>query len=431
MDLIVSASSNLRGEIAPPGNKSHSFRALLLAGLADGVSTIRRPAVSGDWRRGVRALQLLGATVEQMGAEEWKITGVAGRPSTPTDAIDCGNSGLIFRFFTAASALSTRGPVVITGDESIQTIRPIGPLLDGLTQLGASAVSTKGDGHGPVEVRGPLRGGSATIDGPDSQYVSALLIAAAAAGVGVDLRVRNAGEKPWVGLTLHWLKRLGVCVEHENFEHYRLPRREGGCWKGFDYTVPTDWSAAIYPIVAALLTPGSEVMVTGLDPEDPQPDRLVLDVLRAMGGDIRVERDRVIARSSQLVGRRIDCNDFIDQFMLLAVVGALAAGETELVNAEIARHKECDRISEMANALRAMGATVDERADGLRIGRSPLHGVDLDSRADHRMVMTLATAGLAASGETIIRRAECVEKTFADFPAAMGRLGANVRVVKR
>ena len=443
MDLRIDPSPLLRGTVAVPPNKSHSFRALVAAGLADGVSTIRKPALSDDWRLGVTALRMLGAHVEQSSPDTWQIRGVAGRPVTPPDVINCGNSGLVFRLFTAAAAIGY-GCTVLTGDESIRTIRPIGPLVDALLQLGAFAVSTKGDGHAPVVVGGPLRGGVAQFEGADSQYISALLFAVAAAGVEADIRVTNAGEKPWVGLTLSWLDRLGVHVEHENFEHYRLAGRQrppapvGPAapppptgptpWAGFDFTVPADWSAALYPLVAALVTPGSEVTVAGLDGDDPQPDRLVLDVLRRMGGDIRQEGDRITARGSRLHGRRIDCNDFIDQFPLLAVVGCFAEGETELVNAEIARHKECDRISQMARSLRAMGADLDERPDGLTIRRSGLAGSDLDSQADHRMVMTLTVAALAASSASTIRRAECVSKTFADFPEAMARLGGHITV---
>lgn len=423
MDLHVKPSRGLRGEIRVPTNKSHSFRALLLAGLADGESVIRNPALSGDWRRGVEALRMLGATVEQADEATWRVTGFGGRPATPPDVIDCGNSGILFRFMTAVAALG-EGHAVLTGDESIRTIRPIGPLLDGLNQLGAWAISTKGDGHGPVVVRGPLTGGSATIDGADSQYVSALLIAASAAQAATHIDVTDAGEKPWVGLTLTWLSRLGVIVRQKDFEHYDVPA--GGGWRGFDVTIPADWSAAMYPLVAALVTPDSEVTVVGVDADDPQPDRLAIDALRKMGGDISVDGDRVTARSSRLTGTRIDCNDFIDQFMLLAVAGTLADGQTELVNAEIARHKECDRVSEMAAALGAMGADLDERPDGLVLRKSSLRGADLDSRADHRMVMTMATAALAADGETVIRRAECVEKTFADYPSAMATLGADV-----
>lgn len=426
MDLIVSQTRRLRGEVSVPPNKSHSFRALVAAGLADGVSAIRRPAVSNDWRRGVRALQMLGAKVEQDDGQSWRISGVAGRPKTPDDVIDCGNSGLILRFFAAAAGLCD-GYTVLTGDESIRHIRPIGPLVDGLCQLGAFAVSTKDDGHAPVVVRGPLKGGLATIDGADSQHVSALLFAASAAGVDAEIRVNNPGERPWVGLTLHWLQRLGVGIECENFERYVVRRRPSGCWPGFDFTVPADWSAAMYPLVAGLLAADGEVTVAGVDPADPQPDRLALDVFRDMGGQIEVNGDRVTARGSRLVGRRIDCNDFIDQFMLLAVVGCFAEGRTELVNAEIARHKECDRVAAMAAALRAMGADVEERPDGLLIRHSPLRGATLDSLADHRMVMTLAVAGLAAAGRTVIRRAECVEKTFAEFPAAIARLGGMIQ----
>jgi 3-phosphoshikimate 1-carboxyvinyltransferase len=435
MDLHIAPSPGLRGTVAVPPNKSHSFRALVAAGLADGVSTIRNPALSGDWRLGVKALQMLGAHVEQSAPDAWQIRGVAGRPVTPPDVIDCGNSGLVFRLFTAVAAIGY-GCTVLTGDESIRTIRPIGPLVDALLQLGAFAVSTKGDGHAPVVVGGPLHGGVAEFEGADSQYISALLFAVAAAGVKADIRVTNAGEKPWVALTLNWLDRLGVHVQHENFEHYLLAARTSLVtpaaatgptpWAGFDFTVPADWSAALYPLIAALISPGSEVAVTGIDSNDPQPDRMVVDVLKRMGGDINQQGDRVTARSSQLRGLRIDCNDFIDQFPLLAVVGCFAEGETKLVNAAIARHKECDRISQTARSLRAMGADLDERPDGLTIRRSPLAGCELDSQADHRMVMTLAVAAVAASSPSTIRRAECVSKTFAEFPEAMARLGAKV-----
>ncbi|GAG06071.1 unnamed protein product, partial [marine sediment metagenome] len=152
-----------------------------------------------------------------------------------------------------------------------------------------------------------------------------------------------------------------------------------------------------------------------------------VNVLREMGADIEVTDEGVVARSSALTGRQIDCNDFIDQFMLLAVVGTCSEGETHLVNAEIARHKECDRISEMCKALTAMGADVTEHPDGLTIRKSTLHGASLDSHQDHRMVMTLAVAGLAASGETLISDVECVKKTFPHFIEQMQGVGCDMQ----
>ena len=424
MDLVTGNSPNLRGSVKIPPNKSHSFRALVMAGLAEGKSKITAPAVSNDWMRGIEALEMFGATVTPHANKVWEIDGVAGKPAVPEDIIDCGNSGIILRFFMALAACC-KGYTVFTGDHSLRHIRLCQPLIDALNGLGAWAVSTKGDGHAPVVVGGKLGGGSVEIEGMDSQPISSLLIASALAEAPTELIVKNPGEKPWVAMTLDWLGRCGVEYSNNNFERYRI--RGQGTWSGFEVQIPLDWSAAIYPIVAAAITRDSEVRLPNMDFNDCQGDKAVVDVLRGMGAKIEIADDgTVVARSSRLVGCEIDCNDFVDQFMLLAVVGTQAEGQTVLTNAKVCRHKECDRITEMYNALKAMGADIEQRPDGLVIRRSILSGARLDSKADHRMVMTLATAGLVANGQTVISDAECVKKTFADFVAQMQGVGCDM-----
>ncbi|HUS47347.1 MAG TPA: 3-phosphoshikimate 1-carboxyvinyltransferase [Phycisphaerae bacterium] len=423
MDLVVGKSHNLKGSVSVPPNKSHSFRALIMAALAEGKSRLIAPMVSNDWMRGIEALEMLGATIDPKANKVWEVTGTAGALKTPDDVIDCGNSGIILRFFMALAACC-EGYTVLTGDESLRHIRLCQPIIDALNSLGAWAVATKGDGHAPVVVRGRLKGGRAEMDGMDSQPVSALLIASALADAPSELVVRRPGEKPWVRVTLDWLKRCGVECVNENFERYLLPGRAR--WKGFEARMPLDWSAALYPLVAAVITEGSDVRVPGMDLADPQGDKAVLDVLREMGADIRIEGDTLIGRSSKLRGREIDCNDFIDQFMLLAVVGACAEGQTALANAEMCRHKECDRIAETYHALKAMGADVEERPDGLVVRKSRLSGANIDSRADHRMVMTMAVAALAADGQTVISDIECIKKTFPSFVSQMRGVGCEM-----
>jgi len=423
MNLLVGNSSSLRGSVQAPPNKSHSFRALIMAALAEGTSKIVRPAVSNDWMRGVEALEMFGAEITPKANRLWEVTGTGGKLATPDDVINCGNSGIMLRFFMALAACCD-GYSVLSGDHSLRHIRLCRPLIDALNGLGAWAASTKGDGHAPVVVRGRLRGGRVEMDGMDSQPVSALLIASSLAEAPTEIIVRRPGEKPWVGVTLDWLARCGVECSNDNFQRYRLRGRSS--WPAFEATVPLDWSAALYPIAAAVLTDDSEVRLPGLDPADSQGDKAVVNVLRDMGADIEVTDDAVVARGSELTGRTIDCNDFIDQFMLLAVVATRAAGETVLTNAEVARHKECDRISEMHKALEAMGADVRERPDGLVVRTSRLRGAKLDSRADHRMVMTLAVAGLIARGQTTVSDIECVKKTFPGFVASMQAIGCDM-----
>jgi 3-phosphoshikimate 1-carboxyvinyltransferase len=373
---------------------------------------------------GTEALEMFGAKVEPHADEVWEVQGTGGKLQTPVDVINCGNSGIILRFFTALAACSD-GYTVLTGDHSLRNIRAMGPLVDAINQLGAWAACTKGDGHAPVVVRGRLRGGSAELNGADSQFVSALLIAASLADAPTELIVKNAGEKPWVGVTLDWLKRIGADFSNDNYERYRI---RGQCrWKGFEYVVPRDWSGALYPIIAALITPNSEVHVPDMDMNDPQGDKRVIDVLREMGGDIEMKNGCLIARTSRLIGRTIDCNDFIDQLPALAVVGAAAEGETTLTNAQICRTKECDRIAAMHESLSAMGADVEEREDGLVVRKSKLRGARLSSYQDHRMVMSMTAAALIADGRTIIEDCECVKKTFARFPEQMMSLGVEIR----
>ena len=395
-----------------------------MAGLAEGASHIHAPSVSNDWMRGIEALEMFGVEVTPKAHDVWEVVGSGGVLTVPDDTIDCGNSGIILRFFMALASCC-EGHTVLTGDDSLRHLRLCQPLIDALNSLGAWAVSTKGDGHAPVVVRGRLKGGRAEIDGIDSQPVSALLIAAALGDAPTELVVHRPGEKPWVGVTLDWLDRCGVDYSNENYELYRIRGRSR--WEGFEARIPLDWSAALYPIAAAVLTEDSEVRLPGMDFSDCQGDKGVVDVLREMGADITIEDDVVTARSSTLTGRTIDCNDFIDQFMLLAVVGACAEGETVLTNAEVCRHKECDRIAEMHKALTAMGVSVQERPDGLVIRKSALRGAELDSRADHRMVMTLAIAALVASGQTSITNIECVKKTFPDFVGQMQGIGCDMR----
>lgn len=422
MDLLIGQSPNLRGSVTIPPNKSHSFRALLMAALANGTSHIQAPAVSKDWLLGTEALEMFGASVEPEADNTWRVEGTGGKLKTPDDVINAGNSGIILRFFSGIAACCP-GHTVVTGDHSLRHIRPVGPLVEALSQLGAWAVSTKGDGHAPLVIRGPLLGGQAELDGQDSQPISALLIAASQADAPTELRVTNPGEKPWVDVTLEWLDRCGIEYSNDNYEVYRV--RGHARWDGFTYRVPLDWSAALYPIVAGLITSDSEITVPGMDVTDSQGDKAVLDVLREMGADIDVAGDVITARSSKLTGRTIDCNDFIDQLPLLAVVGTQAEGETVLTNAAICRQKECDRIRETAAALAAMGADVKECDDGLVVRQSALRGASLKSHADHRMVFTLAMAGLVAEGRTAISDIECIKKTFPHFVDAIAAIGAD------
>lgn len=429
MNISVTKTNRLQGQIILPPNKSHSFRALIFASLANGISKIHEPKESADWNRGIKAMEMFGAQIDKKN-NTYIIKGTGSKLKIPDNIIDCGNSGIVLRFLMGVASCCD-GYSIFTGDDSIRHSRPAGPIVEGLNQLGAFAVCTKNDNHAPVIVRGKMKGGKTTVEGSDSQTVSGLLIGCSMAKASSEIIVKNAGEKPWVGVTLSWLDRVGIKYENigGTFDHFKLPGKSR--IKPFEFTVPKDWSAATYPIVAALIIPQSKIVLQGLDPQDVQGDKKTIEVLKKMGANIVVSDKKVVAQYSKLHGLDIDCNPFIDQFMILAVAASYAEGRTKLYNAEICRNKECDRISAMYTGLKKIGVDVVEQKDGLIInGGKPLKGTVIDGKKDHRIVMSYAIAALNAEGETIISDSESIEKSFDSFIPQMIQCDANFSLSK-
>jgi len=412
-------ASKLRGVHKIPPSKSQTMRALVFASLSSGRSIIQNYLHSPDTHAMIHACRLLGAQIKVMD----EILEIEGHLHSAEDIIDAGNSGLVLRFIGAISALTSHY-TVITGDESIRRRRPVKPLLDGLTQLGAFAVSSCGNDHAPIIIKGPLKGGTAVIGGEDSQPVSGLLIASAFASSKTELFVTNPGEKPFVDMTLSWFDKLGIPYINEGYEKYLI---QGGAEiEGFDYRVPGDWSSASYPIAAALIT-NSELTIEGIDFSDAQGDKELITLLQEMGAKFHIDGHKLtVLQGAKLQGQKIDISRFIDAITLLPVIGCFAEGRTEITGGAIARLKECDRIQSIVSELKKMGANIIETPDGLIVEQSELHGASTMSYADHRIAMSLTVAGLGAIGETIISGTETVAKSFPGFFDRLRELGAQI-----
>lgn len=417
--------SFLNGKLSVPASKSHTLRAILLASLAEGTSIIRNYLDAADSQAMIIACRSLGAEIHCY-ADRLEIKGLAGKIDKADDVIHAGNSGIVLRLVSAIGALS-KHPIVITGDESIRTQRPMSALLSGLRQLGASAISTKGNDLAPVIIQGPLKGGTAEINGQDSQPVSALLIAASLAKYPTEIKVIQAGEKPWIDLTLNWLTRLKLPFERKGYEQFIIPGNAS--IQGFDYTVPGDFSSAAFPITSALIT-GSEITIDNLDLNDCQGDKVFLNVIEKMGAHLEVNQNQVLIKKSQsLKGIEIDIDDLIDALPILAVLGCYAVGETRIVNAAGARHKESDRLHSMASELKKMGADVEEFKDSLLLRQSSLKGAELSTYNDHRVAMALTVAAMGAEGTTTLASTACIHKTYPSFQADLRSLGAQIETV--
>lgn len=419
--------SRLSGTLEIPSSKSHTLRAILFAALGKGTSIVSHYLPSTDTQAMIEACRLFGATLD-VTPDQIKVKGLNGKIKCAQDVIHAGNSGIVLRFCSAIGAIGSH-PVVVTGDYSIRHHRPMGPLIDGLSQLGVSATSMRGDSYAPVIIQGPIKPGYAKINGEDSQPVSALLIASSFVEGAVDLEVRNPGEKPWVNLTLEWFKRLGISYQQHGYERYHL--KGHAQYEGFEYPVPGDLSTAAFPIAAALVT-GSELIIKNVDMTDMQGDKELIYVFQKMGAQIEIDdvtKTLQIKKGSSLNGVSVDINDFIDGITILAVVACFAEGETRIYNAAIAKHKECDRIHCIATELRKMGGNIEETDDGLIIRKSLLKGAHLHSYHDHRMAMSLAVAALGATGESTISSVECIAKTFPTFKQDFIALGAHIKEI--
>ena len=421
---LIAESSALRGEITVPASKSHSIRALLIASMAAGESEIANLLESADTEACLAACRALGATIEPAG-DVWHVKGVDGSPRAPDEAIDVGNSGTTLFLALGLAALGDDW-VHFTGDDQVRR-RSARPLLASLADLGAQVTSRAGRGCAPVGVKGPLVGGRTSIACPTSQYLSSLLLCSPMAPNASSIDVTELNERPYVDMTLEWLNDLNIHYAHENMQRFEIPG--GQSFQAFRETIRADFSSATFFLCAAAMT-DSDLVLLGLDMNDVQGDKAVVYMLQDMGAQVEVRPRAVRVRGGPLKGRDFDLNATPDALPAMAVTGCFASGVTRLLNVPQARIKESDRIRVMCEAIRALGGKADELPDGLIVHGTGLKGGKAPGHGDHRVVMALAVAGLAADKPVAVDTAEAVSATFPDFVGLMQQAGGRVRVVQ-
>ncbi len=417
--------SRLSGRVAIPASKSHTIRAVAIASLAHGTSTIHRPLVSSDAISAVNCYSQLGASIDTTEADRWVITGTGGQIATPSDIIDVANSGTTMAIAVGSAALARPDQkITFTGDAQIQA-RPLQPLMVAINALGARCHSVRGNGMPPVEVKGRLRGGKVSIECKTSQYLSSLLLASPLGDGETEIDVPLLHEPDYVRMTLDWLDAQGIRYENKGMKWFRIAG--GQSYKAFDRAMPADFSSATFFFCAAALL-GAEITLEGLDFSDSQPDKAVADYLRQMGTQVSMNGSAVTVKGTGLKGVEIDMNKTPDALPAMAVTAAFAEGTTRLVNVPQARLKETDRIACMAQELRKLGACAEELPDGLVVHGGRPKAATVDGRSDHRIVMAMAIAGLAMEGETVIETAEAMSVTFPTFVELMLGLGADMEI---
>lgn len=428
MRLIIQNTQTMEGNVTPPSSKSHSIRALFFALLAEGKSTLHNVLASDDIENAIAVCEKLGAHIvsqkNQLTVES------KGLPfALKTQKIVSGNSGITTRFMLPLLGFrqTTQNPIIVDCGEQMRA-RPIQSLVDALRKLGLHIQYVEKENQLPLSISGALKGGDTEVEGITSQYLSALLMALPCAPHDSTLTVNQLHERPYVEMTLRWLSQQQIIFKHSqslNQDSYFIKGNQR--YRPIDAIIPGDFSSASYLIAAAALTAG-RVALHGLDMQDSQGDKRLVNILQDMGADISVFPNHlVITGGKRLKGLNIDANDVPDLLPTLAVIGTAAQGCTTLYNVKQARIKETDRIHSMTENLRRLGASIEEHEDGMAIYQSQLCGASLKGYDDHRTVMALCVAGLLASGSTVIEGSEAINKTFPQFPALMQSLGAKIQ----
>lgn len=421
--LLKTKKSNVGGVVKIPGSKSHTIRALFIASLAEGKSQILNPLISDDALSAVTVCRALGADIRHE-SQHFIVDGFGGVPSVPEDIINVGNSGTTLRFAVMVASLS-EGCSVFTGDYQIRR-RPLGPLIKAINNLGGNAFSTRNNDMAPVVVRGRTKGGKTDLDSVTSQYLSSVLVNSPLLEKDTEVNITRLNEVPYVEMTLWWLDKQGIKYQNDGFKNFYI--QGGQKYSPFNLSIPGDFSSAAFFAVLAAIS-GGELILNNMDMTDTQGDKLVFSILQSMGAKVDFANGFIKIKGESLRGMEIDMNSIPDALPVMAVAGCFAEGETRLVNVPQARLKETDRIHVMCTELLKMGADIEELPDGLIIRQSKLKGCRVCGHDDHRVVMSLAVAGLNIEGETIIDTAEAMNVTFPEFVELVTACGGHAQLL--
>lgn len=428
-------TDNLKGEITAPGSKSYSHRAFIAASLAEGISVIKNPLTSGDARTTIDNLKVLGVKILKTSDNSYVVKRDKGQFKPRKKVIDCKNSGTSFRIFSALSLL-VKGGLVLTG-EFLQRKRPILPLLNALTAIGAKFKISKNKIK--IERKEVLCNRIEIPGNISSQFITALLFISPLLTCKdtdyIEIEITTPlVSVPYIKITLDILDTFGINIQ-DNLEKGKFYITNEQTYRAQSYEVPGDFSSSAFIIAAAVLSnKPSRIAINNLSMKNFQGDNKIIGILNSMGANIEFneKNKQVVVNGNRiqnpLKGLDIDCKDIPDLFPILSVIGAFAEGKTVLYNAKSLRLKESDRISSMARELKKMGVKVIEENDKLTIFHcDTLKGVTFDHDNDHRVAMALVIAALYASSSSQIKNIEIVKDSYPSFIEDLERLGALIK----
>lgn len=415
--------SKIKGEIDCPSNKSYTHRGIFLASLAGNDSKIENILLSADTKATIEACKKFGANIKVNNSSI--IVKESIKIGTSVSKINTENSGTTIRIAIGIASLFSE-EIILTGDASLQK-RPMQPLLDALSSLGAQCTSI--DGKPPIKIKGCITGGDVTIPGNlSSQFISSLLITAPLTKNGINLTIEgDLVSKPYLDATIATMRKFGVSVQ--TLIPYKRYNISPQIYKKTTFTVPIDFSSLAL-LLSFIVLNGEEVIVKGNIGNLPQGDEAFIDFLEQLGVSVIIEENQIKIKSPEkLKGGKFDLRNSPDLLPPLSILSLMSSEPIEIVNVKHARLKETDRIAILARELSKLGINVEEKEDGLILESSKnLIGAKLNSENDHRLFMAFCIAGTYI-GDCIVTDSESVEVSYPNFIQEMNRLGAKIQVL--
>ena len=415
--------SKIKGIIDCPSNKSYTHRGIFLASLAGNNSKVENVLLSADTKATIEACEKFGAIIEV--EDSAVIVKESIKIGSKVSEINTENSGTTIRIAIGIASLFSE-EITLTGDESIQK-RPMQPLLDALSSIGAECNST--DGKPPVKIKGNIAGGDVTIPGNlSSQFISSLLITAPLTKNGINLTIQgDLVSKPYLDATIRTMREFGVSVQ--TLIPYKKYNISPQIYKNTTFKVPIDFSSLALLLSSTVLS-GEDVTIKGSIGNLPQGDEAFIDFLNQLGVLVTINENEIKIKSPEkLKGGRFDLRNSPDLLPPLAILSLVSSDPIEIVNVKHARLKETDRIAILARELPKIGIKVEEKEDGLILESSGnLIGAKLDSENDHRLFMAFCIAGTHI-GDCIVTDPKSVEVSYPNFIEEMNRLGAKIQSI--
>lgn len=402
----VAHPSSVKGHLQAPASKSAAQRAIAIASLANGTSTIDHPGSCDDVLAAIRVCRELGASIEETG------TGlmITGGIKPPAQKLHCGESGLGIRMFSGIAATLDK-EIVLTGEGSLMN-RPMTMVEESLQAMGVTCKTT--DGRLPLAIKGPLPGGKSVIDGSQSsQVLTGILIASAFAASDVILQVNDLKSREYVDITTRIMKLFGVSVTNNNYEEFIIP--SGQPYTATKYLVEGDWSGAAFMLVAGAIA--GQVSIENLDMSSAQPDRKIMEALHDAGAICKIEKNMVGVGKDQtgLHAFSFDATHCPDLFPPLAALAANCKGKSRIRGVGRLKSKESDRAATLMDTFGKLGIAISLEGDVMIINGGQVKGATIHSHGDHRIAMAGAIAALTAAGTVAIDHAEAVNKSYPDF----------------